>query len=96
MRAALPLLPLLLAGCGPALKAEAIAGRTILVTNESDATLTVRRIVANDSEGRAECVDRPGATLSPGRSYTTTFFYCDEVRAVAVETDRGTRRIAFD
>lgn len=97
MRAALALSPLmLLAGCGPALKAEAIAGRTILITNDSDETLTIRRIVANDSEGRAECVDRPGATLSPGRSYTTTFFYCDAVREVDVETDRGTRRITFD
>jgi hypothetical protein len=97
MRLTLILAPLLLlAGCGPALKAEAIAGRTILITNDSDETLTIRRIVANDSDGRAECVDRPGATLSPGRSYTTTFFYCDAVRQVDVETDRGTREIGFN
>ena len=87
---------ILLAGCGPSLKAEAIAGRTILITNESDDTVTIQRIVANDSDGRAECVDQPGATLSPGRSYTTTFFYCDEVREVDVETDRGRREMDFN
>jgi hypothetical protein len=93
MRSIAPALALLLVGCGPSLKAEAIAGRTILITNDSDETLTIQRIVANKSGGRTECVDQPGATLSPGRSYTTTFFYCDEVREVDVETDRGTRAI---
>lgn len=98
MRSILPLLALSLAltGCGPALRAEAIAGRTIMITNDTDETLTIRRIVANDSAGRSECVDQPGATLSPQRSYTTTFFYCDEVRAIEVETDQGNRRISFD
>jgi hypothetical protein len=85
----------LLAGCGPALKAEAIAGRTIMITNDSDETLTIQRIVANDGAGRAECTDEPAATLGPGRSYTTTFFYCEEVREVDVETDRGSRTLSF-
>lgn len=93
--ALLPLLALL-AGCGPALKAEAIAGRTIMITNDSDATLTIRRIVANDGAGRAECTDAPNAPIGPGRSYTTTFFYCEEVREVEVETDRGSRTLDFD
>ncbi len=64
-----------------------------MITNDSDADVTIQRIVANDSEGRAECVDTPGTTIGPGRTYTTTFFYCDEVREVDVETDRGTREI---
>ncbi len=94
MRFSLPALVLLLvAGCGPSLSAEAIAGRTITITNDDDETLTVNRIVANGGDGRAECVDQPAATLGPGRSYTTTFFYCDEVRRIEVETERGVRRI---
>ena len=87
---------LFLAACGPRLKGEAIAGRTVMITNDEPQTLTISRIVANDSDGRSECVDTPGATLGPGRSYTITFFYCDEVREVDVETDQGTREIEFD
>lgn len=86
----------LVAACGPRLKGEAIAGRTVMITNDEQQTLTINRIVANDSDGRAECVDTPGATLGPGRTYTVTFFYCDEVREVDVETDRGTTEIGFD
>lgn len=86
----------LLAACGPRLKGEAIAGRTVMITNQEEGPVTINRIVANDSEGRSECVDSPGATLGPGRTYTTTFFYCDEVREVDVETDQGRREIGFD
>lgn len=85
----------LLVACGPRLKGEAIAGRTVMITNDDRQALTINRIVANDAEGRAECVDTPGAVLSPGRTYTVTFFYCDEVRGVAVQTDRGTRELGF-
>lgn len=87
---------LLLAGCGPSLEAERIAGHTVMITNQSEERVTIRRIVANKAGGRAECVDAPGALLGPGRSYTTTFFYCGEVREIAVETDRGTRSLDFD
>lgn len=83
----------LLAACGPSLKGETIAGRTVMITNDEDQVLTINRIVANDSDGRAECVDTPGAQLGPGRTYTVTFFYCEEVRHVDVETDQGTRRL---
>jgi hypothetical protein len=86
----------LLAGCGPRLKGEAIAGRTIMITNEEQQTVTISRVVANDSDGRSECVDTPGAALGPGRTYTVTFFYCEEVHEIDVETDQGTRAIAFD
>jgi hypothetical protein len=91
------LLPLLLlAGCGPKLDGELIAGRTVMITNREDERLSVTRIVANDAENRTECVVEPGTALAPGRSYTTTFFLCDEVREIDVETDQGTREIAFD
>ncbi len=83
----------LLAACGPSLTGETIAGRTVMITNDEDQVLTIDRIVANDSDGRAECVDMPGAQLGPGRTYTVTFFYCDEVRRVDVETDQGRRRL---
>ena len=85
---------LLLAGCGgPRLSAETIAGRTVMITNGGDRQLTIQRIVANGEEGRAECTDTPGATLGPGRSYTVTFFYCDEVNRLRVETDAGTTTV---
>jgi hypothetical protein len=85
----------LLAACGPRLKGEAIAGRTVMITNEEQQTVTINRIVANDSEGRSECVDSPGAVLGPGRTYTVTFFYCEEVREVDVDTDQGSREISL-
>jgi hypothetical protein len=85
----------LLAGCGPQLDAELIAGRTVMITNRDDERVSISRIVANDDE-RSECVEEPGTAIAPGRSYTTTFFLCDEVREVDVETDRGTREIKFD
>ena len=89
-RALIPSLCLLLAACGPRLTAEAIAGRTIMITNGEDRTVTIEKVVANGSDGRAECVDTPTAALGPGRTYTTTFFYCDEVKRISVETDAGT------
>lgn len=88
--------PLVLTACGPRLEGEAIAGRTVMITNGEDEALTVIRIVANDQDGRAECMEAPGAVLGPGRSYTTTFFLCDEVKEVDVETDRGSREISFE
>lgn len=91
------ILPILLAGCGgPKIDGEVIAGRTVMITNKEDGALTIGRIVANDADGREECVDTPATALPPGRSYTTTFFLCEEVKAVAVETDKGTRKIAFE
>ena len=85
----------LLAGCGPAIEAETIANRVVMLTNAEDKPITIRKIVANDRPGRAECVDEPGAQLGPGRTYTKTFFYCDEVREVDVETDRGSVSISL-
>ncbi len=85
-----------LAGCGPKLESELIAGRTVTVTNGEDGPVTLIKIIANDAGGRQECVNEPATTLGPGRTYTTTFFLCDEVTKVAIETDRGTRTIAFD
>ena len=90
MRRLVPLLCLVLAGCGPRLTAEVIAGRTIMITNGEERSITIEKVVANGSDGRAECVDTPGAALGPGRTYTTTFFYCDEVKRISVETDAGT------
>jgi hypothetical protein len=87
------LLPLAIAACGPKLSAEAIAGHTVMITNDEDHAVTVQRIVANDDEGKAECVEAPAAALGPGRTYTTTFFYCDAVTKVRVETDAGTARL---
>lgn len=86
----------LLAACGPRLEGELIAGRTVTVTNREEGPVTIARIVANDADGRAECVEEPATTLPPGRTYTTTFFLCEEVREVAVETDRGTWEIGFE
>ena len=86
----------LLAACGPKLDSELIAGRTVTVTNGEDGPVTLIRIVANDADGRQECVNEPATTLRPGRTYTTTFFLCDEVTKVDIETDRGTRGIAFE
>jgi hypothetical protein len=34
--------------------------------------------------------------LGPGRTYTTTFFYCDEVSEVDVETDKGARELSLN
>ncbi len=87
---------LALAACGPRLEGELVAGRTVLVTNKGESPLRVERIIANDQTGRAECVDQPAVQLGPGRSYTTTFFYCEEVREVDVETDAGWREVDFD
>gem|GEM_PF-6297656 len=85
-----------LAGCGPRLDGELIAGRTVMVTNAGGGTLRIDRIIANDETGRSECVDLPKVELAPGRSYTTTFFYCEEVREVDVETDAGWREVDFN
>lgn len=95
-RALLVIACALLAGCGPRLDGERIAGRTVTVTNREARPVTLTRIVANDADGRTECVEEPATTLPPGRTYTTTFFLCDEVREVDVETDLGTREIGFD
>jgi hypothetical protein len=86
---------LLLAACGPRLSAEAIAGRTVMITNDEARDVTIQRIVANGDDSKAECVDAPGQTLGPGRTYTTTFFTCDTVATVSVETDAGTRRLTL-
>ena len=85
-----------LAGCGPKLDSELIAGRTVTVTNGEDGPVTLIKIVANDAGGRQECVNEPATTLGPGRTYTTTFFLCNEVKEVDIETDRGTREIGFE
>jgi hypothetical protein len=86
----------LLAGCGPQIDGELIAGRTVMITNREDAPVSITRIVANDAEDNAECVEEPGTPLGPGRTYTTTFFLCDEVREVDIVTDQGTREIDFN
>jgi len=83
----------LLGACGPQLEGEVIAGRTVMVSNGGDEPLGIIRIIANDATGRSECVDTPGTVLAPGRSYTTTFFLCDEVKEVDVETDQGWREL---
>jgi hypothetical protein len=85
-----------LAACGPQLQGELVAGRTVMITNAGETPLKVERIIANDQTGRAECVDQPAVQLGPGRSYTTTFFYCEEVREVDIETDAGWREVDFD
>lgn len=87
---------LLLAGCGPRLEGERVAGRTIVITNNGSDPLAIKRIIANDQTNRTECVDLPATTLGASRSYTTTFFYCEEVREVDVETDQGWREVDFD
>ena len=86
----------LVAGCGPNIEAETIANRVVMLTNAEDEPLTIHKIVANDRPGRSECVDTPGAQLGPGRTYTKTFFYCDDVTEVDVETDRGTVTLDLD
>lgn len=86
----------LVAGCGPNIEAETIANRVVMLTNAEDEPLTIQKIVANDRRGRAECVDTPGAELGPGRTYTKTFFYCDDVTEVDVETDRGSVTISLN
>jgi hypothetical protein len=98
MRRALILLAVgaALAGCGPRVAGELIAGRTVMVTNDGDSPLRIARIIANDETDRSECVDQPDVALAPGRSYTTTFFYCEEVREIDVETDGGWREVNFD
>jgi len=85
-----------LTACGPRLEGELVAGRTVLITNSGENPLRVERIIANDQTGRAECEDKPAVALAPGRSYTTTFFYCEEVREIDVETDAGWREVDFD
>lgn len=97
-RAAFIVLPpcALLTGCGPDLRAETIANRVVMLTNAEDEPVTIQKIVANDSPGRAECVDTPAAQLGPGRTYTKTFFYCGELREVDVETNSGSTRIELD
>lgn len=95
----IPLLLLLgaaVTACGPQLQSELIAGRTVMVTNSGEAPLKVARIIANDHTNRSECVDLPDVQLGPGRSYTTTFFHCEEVREIDVETDAGWREVNFD
>jgi hypothetical protein len=85
----LPIVALTLSSCGPELDIESIAGRTFMITNREDGDVRVERVIANDEDGRAECVREPGALLGPGRSVTVTFFDCGEVREVEVETDGG-------
>jgi len=86
---------MILTACGPRLKGEIIAGRTVIITNGGDEPVGITRIVANDAAGRAECVDEPGTILPPGRSYTTTFFLCEEVRELDIDTDQGARELDF-
>ena len=86
---------LLLAACGPRLSAEAIAGHTVMVTNDENREVTIQRIVANGDDARPECVDAPEQTLGAGRTYTVTFFTCDTVTTVRVETDVGTARLTI-
>ena len=81
---------LLLAACQSQLEVEAIAGRTIMITNRSDGDIRIERVIANDQDGRAECVQSPTALLGPGRSHTLTFFDCGIVTELDVETDQGT------
>ncbi len=85
----------LLTACGPRLEGEIIAGRTVIVTNGGEEPLGIIRIIANDANGRSECTDEPGTVLPPGRSYTTTFFLCEEVRELDIETDQGWRELNF-
>ena len=85
-----------LTACGPRLRSDLIAGRTVMVTNGGDGPVRIERIIANDHTERAECVDLPKVELAPGRSYTTTFFHCEEVREIDVETDAGWREMGFD
>jgi hypothetical protein len=85
-----------LTACGPRIGGELIAGRTVMVTNQGEDPIRIERIIANDQTGRAECEDRPAVALAPGRSYTTTFFHCEEVREIDVETDAGWREVDFD
>lgn len=91
-RRVLLILPIcaVVAACGPNIEAETIANRVVMLTNAEDEPITIQKIVANDRPGRSECVDTPGAQLGPGRTYTKTFFYCDELTEVDVETDHGT------
>jgi len=86
----------LLAACGPKLEAELIAGRTVMITNGEEEPVGITRIVANDADGRSECVDEPGTVLPPGRTYTTTFFLCEEVRQIDIATDQGESEIEFE
>lgn len=90
----IPIAAAALTGCQPRVDVEAIAGRTFLLTNRGDRDLAIGRIVANDQPGRAECEQAPGVTIGPGRSHTVTFFDCGVVTRLALETDRGTVRLA--
>jgi hypothetical protein len=67
-----------------------------MITNGGQSPIKIERIIANDQTDRAECVEQSDVQLAPGRSHTTTFFYCDEVREVDVETDQGWREVDFD
>lgn len=95
MRAASLAPLLLLAACGPRISAEAVAGHTVMVTNDEDHEVTIRRIVANGDDTKAGCVDSPGLALSAGRTYTVTLFSCDAVKTVRVETDAGAARLTI-
>lgn len=95
-RAAFLLAALTLGGCTAPVAVEAIAGRTFLVSNRGDGDLRVQRLIANDGDGRAECVQSPAAMLGPGRSLTVTFFDCGAVTKLEVETDRGNHDFDFE
>src|SRR5688500_4206956 len=84
----LPCCPLV-ACWGRSVEAETSANGVVMRTNAEDEPLTIHKTVGNGRPGRSECVDTPGAQLGPGRTYTKTFFYCDDVQEVDVETDRG-------
>jgi hypothetical protein len=87
---ALILSTVLLAACGPKMEGDIAMTRMVTITNTDASAFTIRKIVANDRANDGDCVDRPGKTLQPGETYTTTFIVCGSVASVSVETDRGT------
>lgn len=85
------LLTCALSACSPKLSGtvDGIAGRLVTVVNEGDTSLTIQRIIANDSPENSSCNDYPNKVLGPHESYSTTFVICGPVRVFRVETDQG-------
>lgn len=86
----------LLAGCQPPLEVQSIARRTFTITNRGDEEVRIERVVANDGDGRAECVQTPDVALGPGRAHSLSFFDCGEVDELEIDTDRGEVDLEWD
>lgn len=96
LRNGLVLAATLLSACGPKMTATRYLERGLSLTNSDSSAFTINRIVVNGEDNNSSCNDYPSKSLSPGEAYTTTFLMCGNVKAIRIETDKGTVSSEFN